>query len=38
MPELRRQVFTTSRCLEYFSESELTVQTGYAKTGGPAWL
>ena len=31
MPELQRQVFTTSRELEYFSESELTTQTGYAK-------
>ena len=31
MPELQRQVFTTSRELEYFSESELTTQTGYPK-------
>ena len=30
-PELKRQVFTTSRELEYFSESELTTQTGYSK-------
>ena len=29
--ELKRQVFTTSRELEYFSESELTTQTGYPK-------
>ena len=29
--ELKRQVFTTSRELEYFSESELTTQTGYQK-------
>ena len=29
--ELQRQVFTTSRELEYFSESELTTQTGYQK-------
>ena len=29
--ELQRQVFTTSRELEYFSESELTTQTGYPK-------
>ena len=28
---LQRQVFTTSRELEYFSESELTTQTGYPK-------
>jgi hypothetical protein len=38
-PELRRQVFTTSRELEYFSESELVTQTGYSKeewwTGSP---
>jgi DNA topoisomerase VI subunit B len=30
-PELRRQVFTTSRELEYFSESELVTQTGYQR-------
>lgn len=30
-PELRRQVFTTSRELEYFSEAELVTQTGYNK-------
>ena len=30
-PELVRQVFTTSRELEYFSESELVTQTGYRK-------
>ena len=29
--ELNRQIFTTSRELEYFSESELTTQTGYPK-------
>ena len=29
--KLKRQVFTTSRELEYFSESELTTQTGYPK-------
>ena len=29
--ELKRQVFTTSHELEYFSESELTTQTGYPK-------
>ena len=29
--KLRRQTFTISRQLEYFSESELTTQTGYAK-------
>lgn len=29
--ELERQVLSTSRELEYFSESELTTQTGYAK-------
>ena len=29
--ELKRQVFTTSREMEYFSESELTTQTGYPK-------
>jgi DNA topoisomerase VI subunit B len=28
-PELKRQVFTTSRELEYFSEAELVTQTGY---------
>ena len=28
---LKRQDFTTSRELEYFSESELTMQTGYSK-------
>jgi len=31
MLELKRQVFTTSRELEYFSEAELTTQTGYGK-------
>jgi hypothetical protein len=30
-PELARQVFTTSRELEYFSEAELVTQTGYGK-------
>ena len=30
-PELARQVFTTSRELEYFSEAELVTQTGYSK-------
>jgi DNA topoisomerase VI subunit B len=30
-PELVRQVFTTSRELEYFSESELVTQTGYSR-------
>jgi DNA topoisomerase VI subunit B len=30
-PELARQVFTTSRELEYFSESELVTQTGYSR-------
>lgn len=30
-PELCRQVFTISRELEYFSESELVTQTGYGK-------
>jgi len=30
-PELNRQVFTTSRELEYFTESELTTQTGCSK-------
>jgi len=29
--ELKRQTFTVSRELEYFSEAELTIQTGYAK-------
>lgn len=29
--ELKRQTFTISRELEYFSEAELTTQTGYAK-------
>ena len=29
--ELKRQIFTTSRELEYFTESELTTQTGYPK-------
>ena len=29
--ELERQIFTTSRELEYFTESELTTQTGYPK-------
>src|ERR1700730_7012509 len=28
-PELKREVFTTSRELEYFSEAELVTQTGY---------
>lgn len=30
-PELCRQVFTTSRELEYFTETELVTQTGYDK-------
>ena len=30
-PELNRQAFTTSRELEYFTESELTTQTGCSK-------
>src|ERR1700686_5456045 len=30
-PTLMREVFTTSRELEYFSESELVTQTGYDK-------
>jgi DNA topoisomerase VI subunit B len=30
-PELVRQVFTTSRELEYFTETELVAQTGYRK-------
>ena len=29
--KLKRQTFTISRELEYFSESELTAQTGYPK-------
>ena len=29
--ELERQIFTTSRELEYFTESELTTQTGYPR-------
>jgi len=30
-PELVRQTFTTSRELEYFSETELVTQTGYSR-------
>jgi DNA topoisomerase VI subunit B len=30
-PELRRETFTTSRLLDYFSEKELTLQTGHGR-------
>jgi hypothetical protein len=29
--DLHRQIFTTSRELEYFSKAELVIQTGYSK-------